>query len=80
MKTRGVLFDLYGTLIVYGEMEKAWNAWYDVIFEVFRANGLELSQSEFRPFCGGFFERPEPKDPGDDLTVVERRLHRLAGK
>lgn len=80
MKTRGVLFDLYGTLIVYGEMEKAWNAWYDVIFEVFCANGLELSQSEFRPFCGGFFERPEPKDSGDDLTVVERRLRRLAGE
>ena len=36
MKTKGVLFDLYGTLIVYGDMEKAWNAWYDVIYETFQ--------------------------------------------
>ena len=78
MKTRGVLFDLYGTLIVYGEMEKAWNAWYDVIFDVFRVNGLTLSQTEFRPYCGGFFERPEPENTGDEMTAVERRLHRLA--
>lgn len=78
MRTRGVLFDLYGTLIVYGEMDKAWNAWYDVIYEVFQSSGLLLTQDEFRPCCGGFFERPEPAGTGDDLTVVERRLHRLA--
>ncbi len=78
MKTRGVFFDLYGTLIVYGEMEKAWEAWYEVIFDVFRANGLSMSQTEFHPYCGSFFDRPEPENPGDDLTVVERRLQRLA--
>lgn len=80
MKTRGVLFDLYGTLIIYGEMELAWNAWFDVIYDVFRENGLPLSQQEFRPFCAGFFEKPQPEDSGDELTVVERRLHRLAGE
>lgn len=79
MRTRGVLFDLYGTLIVYGDMEKAWNAWYDVIYEAFFTSGLKLSQDEFRPHCGGFFEKPEPKG-GDELSVVERRLHRLAGE
>ncbi|HWR28640.1 MAG TPA: HAD family hydrolase [Negativicutes bacterium] len=80
MRTRGVLFDLYGTLVVYGEMEKAWNAWYDVIYEALRINGLELSQTEFRPCCGGFFEKPEPQDNGEALSVVERRLHRLAAE
>jgi len=80
MRTRGVLFDLYGTLIVYGEMEQGWNAWYEVIYEVLRVNGLSLSPKEFRPYCGGFFERTEPKDIGDDLSVVERRLHRLASE
>ena len=79
MKTKGVLFDLYGTLVVYGDMEKAWNAWYDVIYETFQTSGLTLSHERFRPYCVGFFEKPEP--PGnDDLSVVERRLQRLAGE
>lgn len=78
MRTQGVLFDLYGTLIVYGEMDKAWDAWYQVIYDTFRTNGLSLDPVGFRPYCGGFFERPEPSSAGDELTVVERRLHRLA--
>ncbi len=78
MRTQGVLFDLYGTLVVYGEMEKAWDAWYQVIYDTFRMNGLSLDTAGFRPFCIGFFERPEPTHAGGDLTVVERRLHRLA--
>ena len=80
MRTRGVLFDLYGTLVVYGDMEKAWNAWYDVIYKAFRDNGLTLSQTDFRPRCGGFFEKPEPQDNGEEQSVVERRLYRLAAE
>ena len=79
MKTRGVLFDLYGTLIVYGEMEKAWNDWCDVIHDLFRRQGLSMTAAEFRPHCTGFFDKPEPTDDTVGLTVVERRLHRLAG-
>ena len=78
MRVRGILFDLYGTLAVYGEMEQAWNAWFDVIFQTFQAHGLTLTQSEFRSYCGDFFEQPEPTDRAGDLTVVERRLQRLA--
>lgn len=79
MKTRGVLFDLYGTLIVYGEMEPAWNAWCDVIHDAFCQHGLSMTAAEFRPHCSGFFDKPEPADTIEGLTVVERRLHRLAG-
>ena len=78
LKTRGVLFDLYGTLIIYGDMEKAWNSWYEVIYGAFRDSGLKLSQAEFRPYCEGFFERPEPTGEAAERTVVERRLQRLA--
>jgi len=80
MKTKGVLFDLYGTLAVYGEMDKAWDAWYKVIYDTFHSNGLSLDASEFRRYCAGFFDRTEPANAGDDLTVVERRLHRLAAE
>ncbi len=78
MQTRGVLFDLYGTLIIYGDMEKAWNAWYGVIYDSFQSSGLSLSEAQFRPYCQGFFERPEPADSAVECTMVERRLQRLA--
>ena len=78
MRIRGVLFDLYGTLIVYGDMEKAWDAWYSVIFDAFCTSGLSLTYGQFRPYCEGFFDRPEPVGFAEELTVVERRLQRLA--
>ena len=78
LKTRGVLFELYGTLIIYGDMEKAWNSWYEVIYGAFRDSGLPLSADQFRPHCVGFFERPEPSGEAAERSVVERRLQRLA--
>ena len=65
--------------MVYGDMEKAWNAWYDAIYNVFQANGLELSAETFRPHCAGFFEKPEPSG-NTELSVVEKRLQRLAAE
>lgn len=79
MRTRGVLFDLYGTLIVYGDMEKAWNAWFAEIYKAFSDSGLDMTPEDFRPHCVGFFEKPEPRDE-TGLSVVERRLNRLAGE
>ena len=78
MKTRGVLFDLYGTLIIYGDMEKAWNSWYEVIYGAFCDSGLHMAVDQFRPYCEGFFERPEPSCEAAERSVVERRLQRLA--
>ena len=73
------MFDLYGTLVVYGDMEKAWEAWFTEIYRAFHDSGLAMSQEEFRPYCVGFFEKPEPQmQPG--LSVVERRLQRLAAE
>ena len=77
MRTQGVLFDLYGTLIVYGDMEKAWNAWFKEIYKAFLDSGLTMSPEAFRPHCVGFFEKPEPKEEKGQ-SVVERRLKRLA--
>ena len=79
MRTRGVLFDLYGTLVVYGDMEKAWNAWFGEIYKAFSDSGLALSPEAFRPHCVGFFEKPEPQEE-KGLSVVERRLKRLAAE
>lgn len=78
MKTQGVFFDLYGTLIVYGDMVKAWDAWYEVFYGVFEKAGLQRTPAEFRPYCQDLFERPEPPAEDGSLSVVERRLHSLA--
>ena len=78
MKTHGVFFDLYGTLIVYGDMETAWNAWFEVFYGVFEKAGLQMSPTDFRPYCQDLFERPEPPKEKTNHSVVERRLHDLA--
>lgn len=78
MKVQGVFFDLYGTLIIYGDMQEAWSAWYDVFYSAFAEAGLAVSHDAFKPHCQNFFERPEPPADGEYQTVVERRMHLLA--
>jgi len=59
-------------------MERAWEAWYGVIFDAFRASGLSMTYGQFRPYCEGFFDRPEPVGFTEESTVVERRMRQLA--
>lgn len=73
---RGVLFDLYGTLLVYGDMGKAWSAWIDDVRRSLSVLGLILSEDELRGHCDGFFGRKVGTVPG--LVVYESRLHALA--
>ena len=40
MKTRGVFFDLYGTLLVYGDMRAAWWAWMEAFHTKLAEFGL----------------------------------------
>lgn len=80
MKIRGVLFDLYGTLFIYGDMKKAWDAWFHVIFETFSEQGLQLPEPAFRTHCRDFFEQPEPQGFATEKTVVEKRFQQLANE
>jgi 2-haloalkanoic acid dehalogenase type II len=77
MSVRGVFFDLYGTLLAYGDMRAAWDAWLDAFHASLARCGLVQSREAFALRCHRFFERPEPPALGNGLTAFERRIQAL---
>lgn len=71
--TRGVFFDLYGTIFPYGDMKSAWKAWLHNLHAVLVDNGLQQNVQAFGVCCKGFFGRPEPSNH-DGLTLYEARI------
>jgi putative hydrolase of the HAD superfamily len=74
-KIKGVFFDLYGTLFVYGDMDGAWDDWLKVMYASLRKGGLRLDEEAFALQCEGFFTRNfsvAPEDKGR-YTVHEQR-------
>src|SRR6266568_623971 len=79
LKTKGVFFDLYGTLLILGDMKQAWSDWMGVFYEGLCGHGLSLTETAFGDCCHQFFGKTEPAPAADGLTVFERRIHRLVG-
>jgi HAD superfamily hydrolase (TIGR01549 family) len=71
---KGVFFDLYGTLLIYGDVAAAWSDWLSAFHEHLRGCGLVMSVDEFASRCDGFFTRAEPPSRGNGLTIYERRI------
>ena len=78
MSFKGVFFDLYGTLLVYGDMLVAWFDWLTALYEQMTAYGLSITREAFAVQCDGFFEKPPPPVQDDGLTIYERRIESLA--
>jgi putative hydrolase of the HAD superfamily len=74
---KGVFFDLYGTLILYSDIERAWNDWLKTLHGKLTEAGLDLPISRFAAVCDGFFTKDVPQTGNDGLTVFERRIDRL---
>ena len=77
MSIQGIFFDLYGTLLVYGDMKQAWNDWLATFYDLLKAQGLNSSRAAFSQACDGFFSAPAPAGKDDHLTDLERRIQRL---
>jgi len=77
MDIRGVFFDLYGTLLIYGDMSAAWAAWLEALHGRLLRTGLTIDQSTLAKKCDGLFSKPEPAGRSDELTVYERRIEGL---
>ena len=77
MRYRGVLFDLYGTLLVYGDMVAAWSDWLRALERWLQRLGAGIDDDELAHRCEAFFSRPAPRRAADGLTLYEQRLQRL---
>ena len=77
MSVHGFFFDLYGTLLVYGNMKKAWSDWLSTFYHLLKKQGLSISEETFSQECEGFFSATAPASNEDHLTVLERRIQRL---
>jgi hypothetical protein len=77
MTAQAVFFDLYGTLLIYGDMFMAWEDWLTALYEGLTESGLSMSKAALAQACDGFFSRPQPPWQDDGMTVYERRLWAL---
>lgn len=78
MRFDAVFFDLYGTLLIYGDMSAAWSAWLSALHGWLDELGLAIDRDKLARRCEGFFGWPAPSLANDGLTVYERRLRDLA--
>jgi putative hydrolase of the HAD superfamily len=77
MSIQGILFDLYGTLLVYGNMKEAWADWLATFYHSLRKQGFNISKETLSKECDGFFSAGEPVAGEDHLTTLERRIKSL---
>jgi putative hydrolase of the HAD superfamily len=77
MNIQGIFFDLYGTLLLYGNMKKAWSDWLSTFYHLLKKQGLNISEETFSQECDGFFSATAPTGNEDHLTVLERRIQCL---
>jgi putative hydrolase of the HAD superfamily len=78
-KPRGIFFDLYGTLLLFGDMKAAWCDWFDALYAALGSCGLAVSKGAVAEQCEGFFGKQAPPATNDGLSVFERRVQALAG-
>ena len=77
---RGVFFDLYGTLLRYGDMEAAGESWYHAIRRELIDSGHAFDEETLLRLCEEFLLQSEPPEQDDGLTVYERRMRELVGE
>ena len=77
MRIQGIFFDLYGTLLVYGNMKHAWSDWLSTFYGLLKKQGLKMPKEAFAQECDGFFSSAEPAADENNLTALERRIDAL---
>jgi putative hydrolase of the HAD superfamily len=77
MHLKGIFFDLYGTLLVYGNMKQAWSDWLSIFYDLLKRLWLNLPKDAFALECDGFFGKVAPLGDENDLTELEWRIKSL---
>jgi HAD superfamily hydrolase (TIGR01549 family) len=71
---KGVFFDLFGTLLIYDDLELAWSAWFEEFYSKISKLNKRLKKEEFSKLCEGFFTGPEPEGDNETYTKYEWRI------
>lgn len=77
MINKGIFFDLYGTLFIFGDMNAAWNDWAEAYYKCVIDYGNNIEEQRFKSSLDGFFSRPKPNLPrngNESLTIYEHRI------
>ncbi len=77
MTINGIFFDLYGTLLVYGNMDAAWSDWLNTLHEQLSLRGSTHSIESLAKTCDQFYSKSEPTPRQHNLTVFEQRIQNL---
>jgi len=77
---KGVFFDLFGTLLLFGDMKKAWNDWLCLFHSSLQNFGLSIPIEEFSIKCDKFLTKEEPQNNYPELTIFEKRIKDLSNK
>ena len=76
MKAKGIFFDLFGTLFVCRNIDKAWNNWFDAIRSNMGYCGIKMDAEDLKALLDGFFADPVPPENENfrSFTRYERRI------
>lgn len=72
-KIRGVFFDLYGTVLVFDDEEKASREWRKTYYEL-AGRQNNLSQEEINIICDELMQSNVVKDKDSGLTTYETKI------
>jgi len=75
---QGVVFDLYGTLFIYGDMMRAWRDWAGVCHQFFSDFGYKEDSEALSASLNGFFADMPAVSSWQGMTVYESALRHAA--
>ncbi len=70
---KGVFFDLYGTLLIFNDIEQSWHDWAETFYVLIK-DKTNLSFEEFSKSSNSFMSRKVVKNISTGLTTYETRI------
>lgn len=77
MEIKGIFFDLYGTLLIYDDIDRAWDKWRNTFIDTLNAHGASLDPKRFNTITSEFFAKPMLHRK-NSLTPYESRIKEFA--
>jgi len=78
MGIKGIFFDLFGTLFIYGDFDSAWKDWRNSIYNNLISRGMKIGDNTFDGYCDNLFKSlNSSKKKNDKLTFYEQKIQNL---